>query len=121
MRQLKRAGFFRELRHGNPAGPSLTVSRSGLRKEDREAMLHYLRSASILWATPCLFDDALEPSRQGIDDLAIATDGEWAWPTDLPYYVETYNVALPDEFVEHMQANHWQPPSLTDEDLAHLV
>ena len=121
MSPLKRAGNFRELRHGDPDGPSLIAARGKLRTENRAAVLHYLRSASLLWITLCRFDDALDPSRQGIDDLAVATDGEWAWTTDLPYYVETYNVAPPDEFVEHMQANNWQPPQLTDDELARLV
>jgi hypothetical protein len=119
--RLKQVGFFRELRHGDPHGPSLMEARGGLSHENRAAILHYLRSASILCVAACLFDDALDSSRQSIDNLAIATDGEWKWPTDLPYYVERYEVAIPEEFLAHIQANGWRPPSLSDDELIRIA
>lgn len=31
----------------------------------------------------------------------IRTDGEYVWGMDLAYYVDKYNLRLPDEFVTH--------------------
>ena len=33
--------------------------------------------------------------------------GQWVWQGGLAYYVETYGVGLPEEFVEHMKASAW--------------
>ena len=38
------------------------------------------------------------------------TDGVWIWPWELFYYVESFNVSLPDEFVAHARANNWLVP-----------
>ena len=32
----------------------------------------------------------------------IQSDDMYAWSTDLPYYVEKYNVKLPDDFEQHI-------------------
>lgn len=51
-------------------------------------------------------------------NLAVQTDGVWAWPSDLPHYVAQHGSALPTEFVAHMQAQGWQCPVLSDAELA---
>ena len=52
--------------------------------------------------------------------LETATDGRWVWPRDLAYYVDTYHIVLPSEFVEHMRRGSWNPPSLSREDLMRI-
>ncbi len=44
----------------------------------------------------------------------ILTDGIWAWPGDLPYYVKHYNVRLPCEFIAHAKTNDWKVPNTVD-------
>jgi hypothetical protein len=36
------------------------------------------------------------------------TDGEWFWYIGLIYYVEKYNVRLPDEYIEHAKRHGWR-------------
>jgi len=46
--------------------------------------------------------DAFAPE-QFIPPLSMQTDGVWAWPNVLAYYVERYHCRLPDEFVSHVR------------------
>ena len=66
----------------------------------------------MLATTGRLVDDVLDPARTGVAPLDVRTDGAWAWPGDLAYYVRTYAVPLPPTFVEHMAANGWHPPEM---------
>jgi hypothetical protein len=117
---LIRVGFFRELRHGRPDGPSIDdcAERSGGRDED--AIVRYLNAGATLAATGSMVDDCLDNTRKGVAPLEIATDGRWVWPRDLAYYVGEYHVRLPQEFVEHMRAHDWTARAFTSEELEGL-
>lgn len=116
---LKRAGFFRELRHG---GDEVSLSDAQRSSADprKDGVLHYLRNGSWLAASPSPVGDALDPSSDVVIPLGILTDGVWEWPSDLAHYVERYNVELPAAFVAHMQERRWQPPELSEDDLIAL-
>jgi hypothetical protein len=62
--------------------------------------------------------DCLDDAKPAVARREIATDGQWVWPRDLAYYVETYGVALPDDFIQNMRQRRWQPPTLSSEELA---
>ncbi len=47
-----------------------------------------------------------------------ATDGDWFWRRDLAHYVAKYNIALPDEFLEHARAHQWAPGEPSEARLA---
>jgi hypothetical protein len=113
---LRPVGFFRELRHGLPDGPSL---REAMRDESdpfEAPVIAYLRGAATLVTTGRMAQDVLAHVSD-IAPLATLTDGEWMWPADLAYYVETYHVRLPAEFLEHAAAHGWQAPKLTSHQL----
>jgi len=105
---LAQVGFFRELRHGHPNGPSLEEAVGKLHASDVGGILRYLENAPTLAATGSVVDDALSPERTAVARLEIATDGEWVWPRDLAYYVRQYDVGLPSSIV--VRAYH---PNLT--------
>ena len=42
------------------------------------------------------------------------TDGTWVWPGDLSYYVKTYRLRIPDEFLQAMINNEWHNPASED-------
>jgi hypothetical protein len=116
---LKRVGFFRELRHGLPSGPSLREAvRASRTTAEIPRIVSYLESGALFIACPGLVRDALEECGQVIGSPHVRTDGVWAWPSDLPYYVRRYRVELPKEFVKHMEENGWQPPSFDRAQLA---
>ena len=115
MSKLKKAGFFRELRHGLADGPSLRESIPKSGGKSATPLVAYLSNAPILFATPGVVDDVLAPGTE-IGPPHIRTDGEWCWPSDLAYYVEKYNCRIPEDFASHMKARNFRPP--LDEDVA---
>ena len=110
---LLRVGFFRELRHGDPTGPSLDASRYALPADERGRVARYLRGGAILAATGTVVGDWFDPRVDPVISLGLATDGTWVWPSDLAYYVERYGVGVPDELLQHMARSDWVTPQLT--------
>jgi hypothetical protein len=104
---LLRAGFFRELEHGNRQGPSIIEATNQIAPPDRNRVVQYLRSGSVLAATACLAAEDWFDSTKTSGSVEVLTDGVWAWPGDLAYYVENYGVGIPAEFLAHMHANKW--------------
>jgi hypothetical protein len=113
-RRLTSIGFFRELKHGHPDGPSLrdAMRESGKPGESRTAA--YLRDAPILLHALGPVTDVFQPKGEYICAPNIHTDGVYAWPEDLAYYVERYHVDLPAEFLKHIAAAKWKAPADID-------
>ena len=114
---LRRVGFFRELRHGEPDGPSLKVELGQLRA-DPERLAVYLETASVLAANGP-FDDVLS-GREWVGELDIQTDGDYEWPSDLAYYVREYRVGVGEDFVAHCERHGWSPRILAEDELIAL-
>lgn len=64
--------------------------------------------------------DVLRDDQKPITVLEILTDGVWTWPSDLPYYVETYHAQVPEELIVHASNMGWAPPALDTKALAEI-
>ncbi len=113
---ISKAGFFRELRHGDPLGPSLEESKGKLAPEKRQPASLYLRGGSVLATTGIPLDDWFDGTR-AIAIQELRTDGEWVWPADYAHYVEKYAVDIPVEFLDLMAKRNWFAPELSPEKL----
>ena len=51
--------------------------------------------------SPSLIYDALDPTVR-LPPIQMVGDDVYRWPTYVPYYVEKYDMALPQEFVDHV-------------------
>lgn len=111
---LRRMGFFRELRHGMPDGPSLVAARSDAPRAHEAELVAYLKAGHVLFASPGPVSDVLDPEGGYIGTASILTDGVWCWPADLPVYVERYHLALPAPFLEHVLGRAWRIPEELD-------
>lgn len=118
--KLRPLGFFPEREVETAAQTSLRELVRERPGQDEAAIVNYLRRGTIFIYSPGVVFDVLDGSGP-IGSGSIRTDGVWAWPDDLPHYVERYHVALPNEFVEHARALGWTPPELTDADLRLLT
>lgn len=114
---LRRAGLFRELRHGMSTGPSLVEGRGVLDLELRSLASSYLRGGSVLATTGTMVGDWFEPSQTAVAPLQLRTNGTWVWPGDLAFYVDKYGVALPPEFLAQMASESWRSPPLSQAQL----
>lgn len=91
------------------SGPSLRSLASPTPQQDEDLIVRYLRQGILFIACPGLVSDVLRQDHV-ICSPHIMTDGTWAWPQDLGYYVETYHARLPDEVIAHMRENDWRVP-----------
>jgi hypothetical protein len=112
-RVAKSVGCFRDL--GYEGAPSVADVR-GKRSPDHQAqVVAYLKAGRVLVMSPGLVRDAFDRSSVA-GSRSIRTDGEFAWPDSLAFYVERYLVELPRDFEEHMAARLWKMPDEIDID-----
>jgi hypothetical protein len=119
---VKRIGFFADLHHGSADEHSLTELIGRLDQDTADNTAKYLSAGtSILptMGTRCV--DVLSDDKDDIGRLEIRSDGEWAWPSDLPFFVAKYRVGLPQAFIEHARDRDWRPPQLSEEELIAAV
>lgn len=116
---MEQLGFFRELPHGDPDGPSLLEAERRTR-DDEAAIVRYLAESPVLAVSGSVVHDILDPQHPVAGRNAVRTDGSWIWPDDLAYYVATYHVDLPAEFIEHGTQAHWAVRTLSQAELEEL-
>ena len=110
--RLKRIGFFSEFGFSARGGaPSLREAVRDVAEYDVEAVARYLRVAPMLAAAPGVVRDVLDPSASAVMTLSIKTDGVYEWPMPLAYHVARYKLALPAEFLAHLERRGFQPPT----------
>jgi hypothetical protein len=113
MTKLIRVGFFREMRHGDQGDPSLAEARGSEPGVHQDAIAAYLAAGQVMIATPGIAKDVIN-GKTVIGSPSYLTDGVYVWPADVAYYVKTYNVRLPTEFLEHAMANGFKAPTGID-------
>jgi hypothetical protein len=116
---LKRVGFFREL-HSEPSLPSIRDSVCAEGHPDNGRIVAYLEGGVCLAAAGAWQRDVLDPSSGRGTCPDMMTDGVWLWPRELAYYVGTYRVELPEEFVAHMRQAGWAISALGDDEVESL-
>jgi hypothetical protein len=119
---VRSVGFFADLQHGSADDHSLAELIGRLDEDTADSMAKYLSAGTVILPTlgsRCV--DVLSDTKDDIGPLAICSDGDWAWPSDLPFFVAKYHVGLPQEFVEHARDHDWRPPQLSEEELAAAV
>jgi hypothetical protein len=117
---FKRAGFYRELYDDEPQAPSLkdAIQATGHPEEGR--IVSYLNTGIGLAGVGKYVGDVLNPDARFAVSPSLLTDGKWLWRADLPYYVSTYHVGLPSEFVDQMRENGWTVPVLSQAEVSVL-
>jgi len=118
---VKSIGYFRQLDHGTPDGPDLIEAIGDpLSEAEREPVARYLRAGFPLVVTGSLGTDFFAPERGEVSRINTLTDGEFLWPEDLAYYVETYGARPPADFLAHVRAQG-SPPRLNKDEVAALI
>lgn len=112
-------GFYREthpfLVRDTRDLPSFYSSATDRPHENEDKIAEYLDAGhehDYLSSRPVLknAEDRGRLDRSGLN----LTDGVWIWPSELAYYVREFHLALPDDFVAHMEANAWRVPEDVD-------
>ncbi|MGN6634113.1 MAG: hypothetical protein ACTHJ6_01455 [Oryzihumus sp.] len=97
-------GFFAQRHGGARPGPDLRAALADpLPAGDRADVVRYLLTAHVLAATSSRVVDVLNPELGEVSGENVHTDGEYLWPEDLAYYVQTYGARPPQAFLEHIR------------------
>mgnify|MGYP000503884339 CR=1 FL=1 len=121
---MKEFGFFKELNlDAEIEYPSIESAQigSGEPLQSRAKVIKYLENGFGLIATASLVFDPFQKNRKVICPFNVRTDGDWCWPSELPYLIKEYHVRIPDEFRQKMRARVWIPPSEKELDLDILL
>ncbi|MFI6860416.1 hypothetical protein ACIBKZ_10970 [Streptomyces sp. NPDC050421] len=113
--ELRTVGMYREMYEGDHGHlPSIYESVATRALPDRDAVVRYLRESpgafDVMEATPHLLDE-----RQTIPGgPSLHSDGEWIWRVDSIEYLAYQPLEIPAEFVEHVRARDYRPPTALD-------
>lgn len=81
--------------------PSMADNFASSPYPEKDAILAYLRSGSLEAIAGNQSTDVFTGESTGIPG-SVRSDGTYRWGGDLAYYVDKYNLRLPDEFVNHV-------------------
>lgn len=114
-RELCPIGFFNEC-FGGSGGPSLAAAVRTSMAVEQDKMVSYLDQGKMFACIMGIARDVLSPEHEvaGSGERHILTDGVWAWPAFLSYYVMTYHIELPIELWDHARRNKWTVPADVD-------
>jgi hypothetical protein len=109
---LRPIGRFEEFGYGYGA-PSVATARGKRAPRNKAEVVKYLRGGKMFVFSPGIEKDVFDETKLS-DSSSIRTDGVYSWPEVLGYYVDRYDIELPEEFEEHMRANTWTVPQNID-------
>ncbi|MFF8014019.1 hypothetical protein [Streptomyces sp. NPDC007929] len=121
---IRPVGFFSEL------SPGWGLAETGSIKDavrpsgepDENRILEYLRNGQGIWSEMSAGPDVLDPDGPDLPGIgSMYTDGTWIWREDLCYYLATYHVALPDDFVKHIRALDYTAPAVPESRLVDIA
>lgn len=111
-------GFFVDVpTHGASKGDRLAACVQGAVLPDEAKLVEYLASGHVVVAIDDDAVDVIAGDGNRIASQSVLSDGEYCWPDDLKYYLETYHVRLPDDFLADTRKRNYivpplkQPPS----------
>ena len=108
--KLTSVGYFREMLDGSQNDPSIKDYVNKGVDYPIDKICAYLDSGLPLIVSPGLVSDVIDESKGIAGSPSILTDGKWAWPSVLSYYVKNYNLLLKKDFIDTMVSNGWMIP-----------
>ena len=106
---LQKVGFYFELEPQEQRA-ELHRLRSRSSHSDKDSILKYLRSGIDAGAVMMIDYDYVCQPEATIGEIVLKSDGKWIWPSSLAYYVEKYDIQLPEQFVFEMRSIDWIVP-----------
>lgn len=81
----------------------------------KHLILRYLEGGQLdLTGLGCdVYDPFTTPPDYLSRTVPMLTDGTWTWPAFITYFVDKYNLAVPDELIQEMQMHGFRVPEVT--------
>ena len=108
-------GFWKEMGPKFSFCPSIKEFRTGneLNINEKKLVLAYLKNGFVVATTSRLAFPCVITGKRFSGSISYRTDGHWLWFDDLGYYVECFGVALPLRMLEHIRANQYTIPQVS--------
>jgi hypothetical protein len=87
------------------------IRRQPLVPAEAERVLAYLDAAPVILASRSNGPDAFAPERADAVPMNFRTDGVWAWPGAVAYYLREHGVPPDPELVAHLRARRFAAPA----------
>ncbi|MBE1500995.1 hypothetical protein H4696_008095 [Amycolatopsis lexingtonensis] len=87
------------------------IRRQPLLPAEIERVLAYLDAAPVILASRSNGPDAFAPDRADAVPMNFRTDGVWAWPGAVAYYLREHGVPPDPELVAHIRARRFTAPA----------
>lgn len=84
--------------------PSITKHLQKGPYKSKEAILKHLRNGNVHMVTASRVVDTFSGETTNVE-LVYMNDGKYSWSSKIPYYVEKYNLRLPEDFENHILKN----------------
>ena len=68
---------------------------------EKKKVIEYMKKCKIMAVAPAIVTDLVNPEIK-FTELFLMSDGKYEWRSDVIYYVEKYDMELPEEFVQHV-------------------
>ncbi|WP_331735508.1 hypothetical protein OG379_41000 (plasmid) [Streptomyces sp. NBC_01166] len=120
---MKIAGFFHELWapcFGRAAGRVRDFTRP-TPYEDAKKITEYLLAGHDIFSVMGSSEDVLGSGKAVLGGDSILSDNEWIWRGDLWFYVWTYHVQLPEEFLERVRGDDYRPLAENEPQLVEIA
>ncbi|MFF0514916.1 hypothetical protein [Streptomyces sp. NPDC004250] len=121
---VRPVGFFDELMPGwgFRGGGSIKDAARTSGEPDEQGILSYLRQGAEIWSEMGAQPDVLDPEGPILAGAgSLYTDGVWLWRDDLTYYVATYHLVLPQDFITHVRERDHAPPRVPESQLLDIL
>ncbi|MFE3188715.1 hypothetical protein ACFXHA_06870 [Nocardia sp. NPDC059240] len=107
---LKPVGIYREMyRKVREELPALRDSYTSWPIEDRKLVAEYMKAGTPVFDVAGDVTDLLDTTRTIRSGPSLVSDGEWIWRMDSIHYLETYALAIPAAFLEHVRGRNYRP------------
>jgi len=97
----------------------IDVSGAEWDEDEIQKVASYLRSGAIAIASPGIARNVVDGT-QFAATTSWRSDGVWLWPDTLAHYLERYRIRLPAKLIDHIRANGYVVPTVTEHSLRSL-
>ena len=81
--------------------------------DDKKEVIDYLKKGYCLSAVPGRQKDPLAGGKSISQAPHVYTDGIWVWRLTVVHWLRKYDVAMPEEFVNHVRSIDYEMPHLS--------
>ncbi|MGW0412330.1 hypothetical protein ACWERI_27760 [Streptomyces collinus] len=119
---MKLIGFYREMdpKYAPSWGGSVPPPESGAGSYSVQDIVGYLKSGYPILDVMELTTDVIGGAFRVPGGSSVLTDGQYVWREDLAWYVERYNIDLPQDFLEIARRHGFRTPPADHEALLNL-